>query len=76
MAAHYTTNADVFLSQKPRTWAPQQLAQVGVYSSFDVAADGKRIVAVFESPTTKPDNHLRVVLNVSDELRRRTSVVR
>ena len=60
-----------FLSDKPRLWFAQRLANVGPFPNFDVAADGKRIVALVDAEETKPDEtHLRVLFNIDAELRR------
>jgi len=48
------------------------LADVGAVPNFDVAPDGKRIIAISDTEDTKPDEtHLRVLLNINAELRRR-----
>jgi len=47
------------------------MADLGGPPNFDVASDGKRIVALFDVEATTPDEtHLRVLLNFNDELRR------
>lgn len=72
-AVPYKTEADaMFVSGAARQWAQQRLADVGVYPNFDVAPDGKRMLAIVEAAEPRPDEtHLRLMLNVEDELRRR-----
>ena len=45
----------------------------GPFHGVDVAPDGKRLLALLDTEDAKPETHLRVLLNVDDELRRRTS---
>lgn len=57
---------------KPRLWFSKRLANVGAPWNFDVARDGKTIVALLDDEeATSEETHLRVILNVDDELRRR-----
>jgi len=75
VAVHAKGNS--FLWDKPRLWFTQRLADVGPFPNFDVAADGKRIVALIDAEETKPDEtHLRVLLNIDAELRRQRSTPR
>jgi len=70
VAVHAKSNS--FLADKPRQWFAQRLADVGPFPNFDVAADGKRIVALVDAEETKPDEtHLRVLLNIDEGLRRK-----
>jgi predicted Ser/Thr protein kinase len=71
IAVPYIAKGDSFVVEKPRVWAERRLADVGATSSFDVAPDGKRVVALFDVEETRPETHLRVLLNVGDKLRRR-----
>lgn len=71
MVARVTVKGDSFQSSKSRVWSTKRLANVGPYPNFDVAHDGKRIVAILDAGETKPDEtHLRVLLNMDAELRR------
>jgi serine/threonine-protein kinase len=71
MSVAVHAKGDSFLTDEPRQWFGQRLADVGPYPNFDVAADGKRIVALVDAEETKPDErHLRVMLNIDAELRR------
>jgi serine/threonine-protein kinase len=71
MAALVTKTGDSIRLDRPRVWYENRLADLGGPPNFDVAPDGKHIVAMFDVEETKPDQtHLRVLLNVNDELRR------
>jgi Tol biopolymer transport system component/DNA-binding winged helix-turn-helix (wHTH) protein len=71
MAAAFSTSGNSFHAERPRLWYTQRLADTGGPMNFDVAADGKRVIALFDTHETKPDEtHLRVLLNVNEELRR------
>jgi hypothetical protein len=74
--AAYTVRSDSFLAEKPRFWSTTRLADPAGYmpAAFDVASDGKRVLALLDAPAeARPETHLRVLLNVGRELRRRTS---
>jgi serine/threonine-protein kinase len=72
MAATATVKGDSFEPFSPRVWSTKRLANFGPYWNFDVAPDGKHLIGVFDIEETKPDaTHLRVLLNVDVELRRR-----
>ncbi len=71
VTAAYAARGDSFVSEKPRIWSERRLAEAGQLSAFDLAPDGKRVVALFDADESKPETHLRVMLNVGDELRRR-----
>ena len=65
MAVAVHAKGNSFLADKPRQWFAQRLADVGPFPNFDVAPDGKRIVALVDAEETKPDEtHLRVLLNI------------
>jgi serine/threonine protein kinase len=71
MVAPYTTSAGSFVADKPRVWSDRQLTEIGNFPSFDVAPDGNRIIAILDETEAKPVRHLRVMLNVDHELRRK-----
>jgi len=75
MVARYTVRGETFVAEKPRRWADVRLADTGTRGGYDVAPDGKRVVATLDAPggERKPETHLRILLNVNDELRRRAS---
>jgi serine/threonine-protein kinase len=75
MAASYTTRAGSFVPEKPRLWTTRKLAYMGFALNFDLAPDGQRVASLL--PANTPESreamgHVTVVLNFSDELRRRT----
>jgi Tol biopolymer transport system component/predicted Ser/Thr protein kinase len=72
--AAYTVKGGSFLAEESRLWSGKQLADVSLSRSFDVAPDGKRVVALLDAEDAKPETSLHVLLNVGDELRRRTGV--
>lgn len=69
--AAYTATGDSFVAEKPRFWSEKQMADIGFFPAFDVAPDGKRVLALFASEGAKPETILHVLLNVDSELRRR-----
>jgi serine/threonine-protein kinase len=77
MAASYTvirqTGGDSFAAGKPRVWTETRLRDLGGYSNYDLAPDGKRLAAMVADDATgdKPPTHLTFLLNFFDELRRR-----
>ena len=67
----------MFLAEKPRPWWSGQLADTGVLSNFDLDREGTRVVALVPAPSTQgrqSPNHATVVLNFSDEVRRRVGL--
>jgi hypothetical protein len=72
MVVSYTTKGNVFVPEKPRLWSDKRMSPGGGRYIYDVAADGKRVVALFDAGdvSAKPETHLRVVLNAREELRR------
>jgi Tol biopolymer transport system component/DNA-binding winged helix-turn-helix (wHTH) protein len=73
--AAYTVTGDSFVAEKPRFWSEKQLADNGSFPGFDVAPDGKRVLALLPA-AEDPKAHtlLRVLLNVDSELRRRVAI--
>jgi eukaryotic-like serine/threonine-protein kinase len=73
MAVSYTTNRDSFAASKPRLWSEARLVNINFLTNYDLAPDGRRLAALVDKASTeKPPTHLTVLLNFSDELRRRT----
>jgi Tol biopolymer transport system component len=74
MVANYTVKGESFLADKPRAWSGKQLANLGLAVNFDLAPDGKRFVVLMPVENPEPreaQNHLTLVVNFFDELRRR-----
>jgi Tol biopolymer transport system component len=78
MVATYSAKADSFAPDKPRLWFDKQLANFGIVgtATYDLAPDGKRIVALMPVETAegqKAQNHVIFLENFFDEVRRRTA---
>jgi Tol biopolymer transport system component len=78
MVATYSAKADSFAPDKPRVWSDKQLANFGIVgtATYDLAPDGKRIVALMPPETAqaqKAQNHVVFLENFFDEVRRRTA---
>ncbi len=69
--AAYTVKGDSFVVEKPRFWSEKQMADIGFFPGFDVAPDGKRVLALLAAEDPQPETLLHVLLNVDSELRRR-----
>jgi serine/threonine protein kinase/Tol biopolymer transport system component len=71
--ASYSSSGDSFVPEKARVWSGRQLVAFGNVPTFTMAPDGKRAAVLLEagSEAPKPETHIRVLLNVGDELRRR-----
>ncbi len=73
MAVSYHASGETFTAAKPHVWSEVRLTLgIGAHE-FDITPDGKHIVAVLPETEekSKPDNHLTVLLNFTDELRRK-----
>ena len=73
IVAAYKVQGDSFVTEKPRFWSEKRLGDVGFFPGFDVAPDGKRVMALLASGDARPETSLHVLLNVGSELRRRIS---
>jgi len=64
---------DSFASSKPRRWRDAPIHNASGYINFDLAPDGKRIVAspFVEREDVKGNLHLTFLVNFFDEVRRR-----
>jgi hypothetical protein len=62
-----------FEVEKTPRWAGRRLGVAGGFPSFDVAADGSRVLGIFEAEETPAETDIRVVLNLAGELRRKLS---
>ena len=72
MVVSYTAKGNVFVPEKPRIWSDKLIPTGGGQFTYDVAPDGKKVVALFNAgdDSAKPETHLRIVLNAREELRR------
>ncbi len=71
-AASYTVKNGAFVAEKPRVWCERLLGATGIFTAFDVAPDGKRVLALMEADAPRPETLIHVSLNVDSELGRRT----
>jgi hypothetical protein len=74
MVADYTMQGDSFIADKPRVWSETRLANLGLFKNFDLAPDGKRIVALVPAEGAESQqarHHVIFLMNFFDELRRR-----
>jgi serine/threonine-protein kinase len=74
MVADYTVKGDSFISARPRTWSASPLANLGLTANFDLAPDGKHVAALLpagDEEQPEAPNHVTLMLNFFDELRRR-----
>jgi hypothetical protein len=77
MVAGYTVQGDSFVPDKPRLWSEKPLANTVSFSkNFDLAPDGKRIVAVMPAEGGESQHHVVFLENLFDELRRRAPAKR
>lgn len=63
-AAAYRVSGDSFVVAKPQAWSEKQLADTGIFPAFDVAPDGKRVVALFSAEDPRSETLVRVLLNL------------
>ena len=69
LGASYTEKNDTFAADKPRVWLARQPAGL---MSFDIAADGKRVVIVpLVAAQNEAATHVTFLLNFTDDLARR-----
>jgi serine/threonine-protein kinase len=71
--AAYRVKGKSFLAEKARDWCPKRLGDTGIFPAFDVAPDGKRLLALLDFEDAKSEPILHVLLNLDDELRRRST---
>lgn len=71
--AGFTVTGDSFVAGKPRFWSGKQMADTGLSPTFDVAPDGRRVLALLPAGDAQPETILHVLLNVDSELRRRVT---
>ena len=71
MSAAYKAAGESFSIEKARMWVETRLAVPSQYYSFDISPDSKRLVTFLAAGEAKPETFVRMLLNLSDELRRR-----
>jgi hypothetical protein len=71
-ARHRQTGvAGSFRPGTPRPWTRHTLADTGVFPNFDVGPSGEEIVAFLSATDPQTTNHVTVLLNFGEEIRRR-----
>ena len=78
MVAGYSADAGVFAAAKPQVWCEKKLAFLGGCYPYDLAPDGKRFAVVLNPDTAseqarKPTDHVMVIPDFFDELRRKVT---
>ena len=76
MVANYAVKGESFLAGRPQVWSGKQLADVGLTSNYDVAPDGRHFAVLMPAEGTEArdkQNHLMLVVNFFDEVRRRVA---
>jgi serine/threonine-protein kinase len=72
MAASYQARGDSFVAEKPRVWSGKRITNFASAKGYDLAPDGKSIVALTPADTPEePHDRVTFLLNFFDELRRR-----
>jgi Tol biopolymer transport system component len=77
MATSYSVQGDAFMPRKPRPWYGKRIANVGDNLNLDLAHDGNRFVVLAPAQgaeARESRNHVTLVMNFFDEVRRRASV--
>ena len=72
MVMEYALAGGVFQPGKPRQWGPVKVPVLGRYRAFDVTADGKRVAVrkATDEPQPEKQDHVTLVLNFGDQLKR------
>ena len=70
-AVAYRGTGDSFTAQKPRLWSETRLGDIGFLPGFDIAPDGKRVLAMLRAEDPRTSTLVRALLNVDAELRQR-----
>ena len=73
-AASYRVKDGSFIPLKPRLWSNVRLGDTGFLPGYDVAGDGKRVLALLPAEDPRASTLVRALLNVDAELRRRLAV--
>ena len=72
MVASYTVEGNSFRAEKPRLWSEASYGSRPVGRPFDLAPDGDRfaLAAVPERQTNAKQDHVTLIFNFFDELKR------
>ena len=74
LVAAYAASNGSFLTEKSRVWSEIRLGDTTLFSPFDLALDGKRVLALMGIEDSRAATHIRVLLHVDSELRLRAAV--
>jgi Tol biopolymer transport system component len=77
MVASYAVKGESFVADKPRVWSEKKIANLGQVVNYDLAPDGKRIVALMPVETAeaqKAQSHVIFLENFFDEVRRKVPI--
>jgi serine/threonine-protein kinase len=68
----YEAEGDAFRAEKPRLWSEEHYRSRGTFRPFDLHPDGKRfaLVPAAPAPAGAKQDHVTVIFNIFDELRR------
>ena len=72
MVLPYQIVGGSFIPGASRPWSQHTLADTGVFPNFDVSSSGEEILALLPATTPQTANHVTVLLNFGEEIRRRT----
>lgn len=74
MSVAYKVNGDTFEHERPRLWTPTQMGHMGFIANYDVAADGKRVLALMEKEQSgQAQRKVTFLFHFDDEIRRRVA---
>jgi hypothetical protein len=74
MVAPYSVVRNTFVPGSPHVWTQRRLSDTGVLPDFDLAPDGRRVVALVPasgSDDAEAANHVTLMLNFVDQLKLR-----
>jgi hypothetical protein len=71
MVVSYQVLRGAFIPGTPRLWSSHTLADTGVFPNFDLGPGADEILALMPAKDTQSANHVTVLLNVGEEIRRR-----
>jgi len=77
MVASYTVKGDSFVANKPLVWSEKKIGNLGQLANYDLAQDGKRIIALMPAETAagqKAQSHVIFLENFFDEVRRKVPI--
>jgi len=70
MVAAYTVEGDLFRAEKPRVWSPGFAPVRGADRTYDLHPDGERVAVLKASGDEARRDHVTLIQNFFDELRR------